>query len=66
MAVLNLTNQSVLAKIAVEDKSPDVRVNAVLKLTSHPLLAKIAAQDESPRVRDAAREMLPLVGKGGK
>lgn len=53
-AVRNLTDQALLAKIAVEDKEADARQVAVEKLTDQALLAKIAAEDTGPFVRQAA------------
>ena len=53
-AVRELTDQALLAKVAVESKDPVVRGAAVRKLTGQALLAKIALEDEAPDVRGAA------------
>jgi len=54
VAVAKLTDQALLAKVAVEDKDPDVRIAAVAKLTDQALLAKLAVKDRAPDVRKAA------------
>lgn len=53
-AVEKLTDQALLAKIAVKEENPDVRQAAVYKLTDQSLLAKIAVQDNNQYVRSAA------------
>jgi len=57
-AVANLTDQALLAKVAIEDKEPDVRRAAVDKLTDQALLAKMAIEDKEPYVRRTAVEKL--------
>jgi hypothetical protein len=53
-AVEKLTDQALLAKIAVKEENPDVRQAAVYKLTDQALLAKIAVEDNNQYVRSAA------------
>jgi hypothetical protein len=53
-ATLGLSDQALLAKLAVEDADPTVRVAAVRKATDQTLLAKIAVRDAKPEVRAAA------------
>ncbi len=53
-AVLKLTDQATLARIAVADKHSVVREAAVLKLTDQATLAKIAVEDKHSDVREAA------------
>ena len=57
-AVEKLTDQALLAKIAVEDTNADVRYLAVKKLTDQAVLAKIAVKDREPYVRRAAVQNL--------
>ena len=57
-AVEKLTDQTLLAKIAVEDKHRWVRVAAVERLTDQTLLAKIAVEDKDWAVRKATVERL--------
>jgi hypothetical protein len=52
------TDQSLLAKVAVTDKHPNVREAAVQRLRDQGLLAKIAIEDEVPAVRLAAVKTL--------
>jgi hypothetical protein len=47
-AVSNLTNQTLLEKIAIEDKSEGVRKCAIGRLADQSLLAKIAIEDNHP------------------
>lgn len=47
-------DQTLLAKLTVEDKDSGVRKEAVSKLTDQTLLAKVAVKDESFHVREAA------------
>ena len=56
--VRGLTDQTLLAKIAVEDKDPGVRSAAVGELTDQALLAKFAVEDKKVYVRLAAVEKL--------
>ncbi len=49
-----LTDQIVLAKIAVGDQFPSVRKAATKKLTDQKLLMKLAVEDREPEVRRAA------------
>ena len=57
--VRKLTDQALLAKIAVESRDADVRRAAVRKLTDQALLAKIAVEDtDHPDVRITAIEKL--------
>jgi hypothetical protein len=51
-------DQQLLAKIAVEDKNPDVRKSAVQKLTEQATLAKVALGDENPEIRSASVDKL--------
>src|ERR1039458_6383713 len=53
-AVRELTDQALLAKVAVESKDPVVRGAAVRKLTDLALLAKVAVESKDPVVRGAA------------
>ncbi len=58
-ATWKLTDQALLAKVAVESKDDGgVRWVAVEKLTDQALLAKIAVEDEDYDVRRAAVEKL--------
>ena len=57
-AVKLLADQSVLAKIAVEDTDARVRSAATYRLTDQSLLAKIAVEDKDPGVRSAASSKL--------
>jgi hypothetical protein len=52
--VEKLADQTLLAKIAVDDKDQDIRKAAVEKLTDQPLLAKIAIDDKDQDIRKAA------------
>jgi hypothetical protein len=56
--VEKLTDESLLAKIALEDKYVNVRFTAVRKLTDQAILAKIAVEDKNDLVRKAAVEKL--------
>jgi hypothetical protein len=56
--VQQTTDQTKLAKIAVEAKDTDVRKAALNKLTDQALLAKIAVEDEDADVCSAAVEKL--------
>ena len=52
--IYKLTDQAVLAKIAVEDEDSDVRVAAVERLTDdETLLAEVAKENEDSAVRRA-------------
>jgi hypothetical protein len=53
-AVANLTDQAVLAKVAVEDKVRDVRLAAVKKLTDQELLARVALEAGDSDTRQSA------------
>jgi hypothetical protein len=53
-AVANLTDQTLLAKLALEDPVAEVRETAVRKLTDQTLLSKIAVEDKESYVREAA------------
>ncbi len=53
-SVKQITDQPVLARIAVEDDAWFVRRDAVKKLTDQALLARIAIKDHVPDVRAAA------------
>lgn len=57
-AVKKLTDQALLAKIAVETMDSDVRAAAVRKLTDQAVLAKIAVEDKDRYVRSAAANKL--------
>ena len=57
-AAANLTDQTVLTTVALQDKEPSVRVAAVRKLTDQALLAKFVLQDKEPGVRIAAVKKL--------
>jgi len=57
-AVRNLTDQTVLERIAMEDEDAGVRHNAVVKLTNQALLAKIVLQDDCGDIRHAAVERI--------
>ncbi|MDI6451706.1 hypothetical protein [Anaerobaca lacustris] len=57
-AVRRVTNQALLAKVAVEDEDGNVRGAAVAKLTDQALLAKVAVGDKDGNVRGAAVERL--------
>ena len=61
--VVNVTDQVLLAKIAVEDQDAYVRRAAVYSLTDHSLLAKIADKDEDPGVRREASARLKKISK---
>jgi hypothetical protein len=53
-ALKNLTDQAVLARMAIEDKDESVRVAAFAKLTDQAALAKIAIEDKDESARVAA------------
>ena len=53
-AIDKLTDQALLATIAVKEEDPNVRLLAVYKLTDQALLAKIAVGDNDQYVRSAA------------
>lgn len=53
-AVRNLVDQTVIAKIAVEDKVASVRFAAVEKLADQALLGRIVVDDQDWTVRDCA------------
>jgi hypothetical protein len=53
-AIRKLTDQALLAKIALESQYGNARQAAVLKLTDQTLLAKIALGDKETKVRQAA------------
>jgi len=57
-AVEKLTDQALLAEVAVESESQPVRYAAVKKLKDQTVLAKVAMQDEDPFVRNSAVEKL--------
>jgi len=59
-AVYRLTDQSLLAQIALNDPDWNVRSAAVWLLTDQSLLAQIAKSDGDPNVRQAARVKLGL------
>jgi hypothetical protein len=58
LAVKELTDQAVLAKVAIEDMDADVRRAAVSKLTDQAVLAKVAIEDMDAHVRREAIRML--------
>jgi hypothetical protein len=60
-AVDKLTNQAVLAKIAVEDKESGIRSAAVDKLTDKALLAKIVVNELLTRSLEREDVHYPLV-----
>lgn len=53
-AVEKLTDQSMLARVAVQDADVDVRRIATGKLTDQPVLARIAVEDKDVEVRHEA------------
>ncbi len=53
-AVKNLTDQEVLAKVAIEDKIRDVRLAAVVNLTDQKSLAKVAIEAGDSDIRQSA------------
>src|SRR5665213_3869891 len=53
-AVLRLTDQSLLARVAMEDAVYYVRLNAVRELNDQSTLARIAAEDKDKYVQRAA------------
>jgi hypothetical protein len=53
-AAADIRDQTMLAKIATEDKVSDVRMAAVKNLMDQDILARIVADDEYPAVRIAA------------
>ncbi|MGO9093761.1 MAG: hypothetical protein ACLQGV_00920 [Bryobacteraceae bacterium] len=57
-AIRKLTDQALLAKIALESQYASARQAAVLKLTDQSLLVKIALQDQQANVRQAAVDSL--------
>ncbi len=57
-AIGGLTDQALLAKIAIENKNLSIRWAAVKKLTDQELLAKIAIEDKESIIRKAAVEQL--------
>lgn len=65
-AVRNLTDQSLLAKIALEDEVQSVRESAIGKLTDQALLARIAVEDKQYEVRYTAKQRLAEIRKNTK
>lgn len=55
-AVANITDQSLLMRVALEDESAAVRMAAMEKVTDQSLLARMAIDDKSESVRKAAVE----------
>jgi hypothetical protein len=53
-----LTDQTVLARIAIQDPDWLVRLAAVNNLTDQAVLAKVAAEDIEARVRRVARQKI--------
>lgn len=53
-----LTDQQVLAKMALGEEQPFIREAAVERLTDQRVLAKLARKDESYSVREAAKTRL--------
>jgi len=62
--VSNLTDQVLLAKIAVEDNASNVRLDAVNKLTDQILLTTIAQEDKDYGVCIAAKKRLEALRAG--
>jgi len=58
VAIQHLTNQPLLAQIAVQNKSAWLRSEAAARLTDQALLAKIASEDNDADVRSRAVESL--------
>lgn len=56
-----MTDPAVLAKVAEEDREPDVRKAAVKKLRDQAVLAEVAVEDKSTSVREAARSRLRTI-----
>jgi hypothetical protein len=56
--VSNLTDHTILEKIAIEDEDSAIRAEAVGKLTDQAILAKIVVGDKSTEVRKAAFDKL--------
>jgi RNA polymerase sigma factor (sigma-70 family) len=50
-AVLHLTDQALLAKLAVDDKGLGIRCDAVRRLTDQTVLAKLAFEDQDNSIR---------------
>jgi hypothetical protein len=57
-AVKRMTDQSLIAKVALGDQDAELRKAAVARLANQPQLVKIAISDADPSVRDAARDSL--------
>ena len=53
-ALQSVTNQTMLAKVALVDKDPDVRRTAVEKLTDPSVLARVVLNDTDTGIREAA------------
>ena len=62
-AIKQLSDQSFLAKIAMEAGDLSVRTAAVAKLSDQSLLAKIAMEDRDASVRQAAKMKLGEIEK---
>jgi hypothetical protein len=62
-AVARLDDQSLLAKVAVQDQDCYVRQAAVARLDDQALLAKVAVQDQDYDVRRAAVARLESLQK---
>jgi hypothetical protein len=54
----NITDQALLAKLAIEDDDWCVRQTAVERLSSQAALAKVALEDKEPKIRLVAIEAL--------
>jgi hypothetical protein len=57
-AAANLTDQTLLRKMATEETEPTVRRAAIEKLTDQAVLVKLAKTDQDPAVRKAAGDRL--------
>jgi hypothetical protein len=61
-AVAKLTDQGLLAKVAVEGHDDRVRISAVQKLSDQALLAKVAKEASDPYVRRVALSGVAVAG----
>lgn len=57
-AVRMISDQNVLARVALEDKDGSVRVEAAKRLTSQETIAKVALEDRSAFTRSAVIELI--------
>ena len=64
--VKKLTDQAVLARVALEGKSYQARLSAVYKLTDRAVLAKVAMDDENGYVQRQAQSRLDELRKGNE